>query len=748
MDELCRPKEFQLQEHQNFLKRALFSLNKRLLLFHGLGSGKTCSALSIINAFLMQKKKKSPAKVLVITPASIKPNIYKEMMGPCGKQFDTLRNQSRISMRAEIDKLIRVISYQEFVNIAKRDGFNFTNTMVIVDEVQNIISATGSTYKRFLYEFVQNPTNNNTDMRLVLLSGTPIFDQPFEIALLGNLLRKNKDKLKMPDDPKSFNNMYKFNQEDGTITNDIKFAKYFKGKVSYFRGASPAAYPRRRNHDVMCPMHPFQYKTYRKTIGSVLTNGQQIDDISQAFLIGPRMASNVVYPNGKIDLRSALQYHGRAFQPNKYSAKFTKCIEHIMGTGTGTGTGTNKGTMFVYSNFVRACGIDTFARFLKTSGFEQVIERVHVADPTKDGMRYAIFRTGEPELNTRILDMFNSYENRDGKLIKVILGSPAMKEGVTLLRVSQVHLLDPYWNQSREEQVIGRAIRFCSHKDVAVKKQVVDVYKYYATHPTSTSTVSDSDNSHSNNKKSNNKISNNKMTVDTHVRAMSLSKKAEIDAFERVIKESAFDCNRFKSFNEPPSISCRFSNNNNNNNNIRNGNKNRKKKTNHVSSSIINMVRRSMLKNKQSRDATNIKKPPPILRELKIGGVVRRQLVGGVSKKVNGVKKESPIIQKSTDGRSTSTYKCPPNRRPNPNCPNSHPHIRLNKYGAPCCYKRSSRAAIAKERDQTDATSMKPKPKCVTRFTKDVLKKMAINKQVYQMGPVTKRRLCELLNLH
>lgn len=722
MDDLCRPKEFQLQEHQQFFKSSLFSLNKRLLLFHGLGSGKTCSALSIINAFLNQRlnkqklKKKTPAKVFVITPASIKPNIYKEMMGPCGKQFDTLRNQPRSNIRSEIDKLIRVISYQEFLNIAKRDGFNFTNTMVIVDEVQNIISATGSTYKRFLYEFVQNPNNNNADMRLVLLSGTPIFDQPFEIALLGNLLRKNGDKLKMPGDPKSFNNMYKFNEEDGTITNDIKFAKYFKGKVSYFRGASPEAYPRRRNHDVMCPMHPFQYKTYRKTMGSLLTNGQQINDISQAFLIGPRMASNVVYPNGKIDWRSALQYHGRSFQPNKYSAKFTKCIEHIMGT--------NKGTMFVYSNFVRACGIDTFAHFMKTSGFEQVFERVHVADPTKDGMRYAIFRTGEPALNTRILDMFNSYENRDGKLIKVILGSPAMKEGVTLLRVSQVHMLDPYWNQSREEQVIGRAIRFCSHKDVAVNKQVVDVYKYYATHPT------DSSNNNKNNKPES-------MTVDTHVRAMSLSKKAEIDAFERVIKESALDCNRFKRFNEPPSISCRFSNNiNHNNNNTNNNNK-----KNHVSSSIVNMVRRPIFK--QSRDATNIKKPPPILRELKIGGVVRRQRVGGASKKVGGLKKDvySPPSS-TTDGRSS---KCPPNRRPNPNCPNSHPHIRLNKYGAPCCYKRSSRAA--KERDErTNAPSTKLK--CVTRFTKEVLKKMAINKQVYRMGPVTKRRLCELMNLH
>jgi superfamily II DNA or RNA helicase len=64
------------------------------------------------------------------------------------------------------------------------------------------------------------------------------------------------------------------------------------------------------------------------------------------------------------------------------------------------------------------------------------------------------------------------------------LGSPAIKEGVSLLRVRQVHIIEPYWNMSRLEQVIGRAIRFCSHKDVEPEKRVVKVYIYIATVPT------------------------------------------------------------------------------------------------------------------------------------------------------------------------------------------------------------------------------------------------------------------------
>ena len=62
--------------------------------------------------------------------------------------------------------------------------------------------------------------------------------------------------------------------------------------------------------------------------------------------------------------------------------------------------------------------------------------------------------------------MYNKKENTNGDIIKIMLGSPSIKEGVSLLRTEQVHIMEPYWNISRMLQIIGRAIRFCSHKDV------------------------------------------------------------------------------------------------------------------------------------------------------------------------------------------------------------------------------------------------------------------------------------------
>ena len=57
-----------------------------------------------------------------------------------------------------------------------------------------------------------------------------------------------------------------------------------------------------------------------------------------------------------------------------------------------------------------------------------------------------------------------------------MLGSPSIKEGVSLLRTEQVHILEPYWNISRMLQIIGRAIRFVHIK---MLKEIGDMLMYF-----------------------------------------------------------------------------------------------------------------------------------------------------------------------------------------------------------------------------------------------------------------------------
>ena len=125
----------------------------------------------------------------------------------------------------------------------------------------------------------------------------------------------------------------------------------------------------------------------------------------------------------------------------------------------------------------------------------------------------------------RILDdVFNNINNKDGKYIKFVLGSKVMNEGISLKNVGEVHILDVYYNLGMVDQVVGRAIRWCSHYKLMGENNVfpyVNVYKYVV----------------SLNKKNNGELSTDEI----------LYKKAEqkyilIKKIERALRERAIDC--------------------------------------------------------------------------------------------------------------------------------------------------------------------------------------------------------------
>jgi superfamily II DNA or RNA helicase len=119
-------------------------------------------------------------------------------------------------------------------------------------------------------------------------------------------------------------------------------------------------------------------------------------------------------------------------------------------------------------------------------------------------------------------NVFNKMSNKEGKYIKFILGSKVMNEGISLSNVSQVHILEPYFNLGRIDQVVGRAIRWCSHYKLMNENNVypkVKVYKYAVS------------------LRNENKLSSEE----------ELYKKAEqkyilIKKLERAMREQAFDC--------------------------------------------------------------------------------------------------------------------------------------------------------------------------------------------------------------
>ena len=88
-------------------------------------------------------------------------------------------------IHTRIDKKYQIYSYHKYVDLYERNKINLKNSLIIIDEVQNIVSETGSFYKIILESLQKSPAST----RIVALSATPIFDQPMELGLTLNLLR-------------------------------------------------------------------------------------------------------------------------------------------------------------------------------------------------------------------------------------------------------------------------------------------------------------------------------------------------------------------------------------------------------------------------------------------------------------------------------------------------------------------------------------------------------------------------------
>ena len=531
MEDFCLPKKFKLQPQQDFLSTLLISKHapwnvhnniRGILLFHQIGAGKTCTAIAIAEKF---KKKMN---IVVVLPAALLGNFLTELRSECpGNIYLTTEEKIKIKnlnpddadfkkiidkTNERINKYYTIYSYHKFVALINDNKIKkLNNTLLIIDEVQNMISMNGSFYKA-LKQVIDNSENN---LKIMLLSATPIFDQPVEIALTLNLL-KTDNYLPIT----KFNQDYlKINKKTSGLSYNTTNMKDFRLKISnlisYYRGAPPQAYPKSEFKIVKCNMSEFQYKSYLTSLSTeenfIRGSFKNVDilKLPQNFFLGPRMISNIAFPNksiGEVGFSSFKDDYLQMQNIGSYSIKFLKIIKKI---------NESDGPVFVYSNFKELGGLKCFIAFLEYHGWKNYLK---YGEGIK---RFSIWSGDESQkIKDEIKFIFNQKSNEDGNNIKIMLGSPSIKEGISLLRVQQVHMIEPYWNMSRMLQIMGRAVRFCSHKDVPKAKRIVKIYLYLATY-------------------------SGEKTIDQYIWNLAKKKNKLIEDFELTLKESAIDCELF-----------------------------------------------------------------------------------------------------------------------------------------------------------------------------------------------------------
>ena len=69
--------------------------------------------------------------------------------------------------------------------------------------------------------------------------------------------------------------------------------------------------------------------------------------------------------------------------------------------------------------------------------------------------------------------IYNDIRNVMGDLIRIVFITKSGSEGISFKAIRQVHIIEPFWQQTRETQVIGRAVRRGSHNELETSKRKV-----------------------------------------------------------------------------------------------------------------------------------------------------------------------------------------------------------------------------------------------------------------------------------
>jgi|TARA_B110000093_G_scaffold62731_1_gene67909 hypothetical protein len=674
---------FELAPHQLFVKNFL-SYNtpyNSLLLYHGLGTGKTCSAIGVceeqrdyLNQMGIEKR------TLIVASPNVQDNFRLQLFdkrklnkvdgqwvitGCIGNKLlneinpMNMKGITREKVIQQINNIINnsymFVGYNEFANyvekvlqvrgefdseeekemVQKRNmKYEFDGRLIVIDEVHNLNE------DNKLAPMLTKVVLYTQNVRLLLLSATPMYNSYKEVIWLLNLMNMN--------DGRGILNTRDVFEKDGSFKKgkgqenegEELLLRKATGYVSFVRGENPYTFPFRIYPNIFSPgntfdnieypttqlngkkinvdevmndvlktsiyetfVGPYQEKGYQMIINNFhnqkeeqgLSGFEELNSFGFTLLQKPLEALTIVYPSedldryiemnddtndkskknenvmitdtkydfiGRTGLKQVMaftdtktppmkgnfeytnwvkdsQVHNRFFSQDKvgtYSAKIKNVCDSIYSTKKVV----SEGVILIYCQYIDS-GIIPLALALEEMGFSRYGKNASslfktppsqpvsskTMQPIEKGEKVHsakyIMITGDPRLSPD-----NDYEvkavtddnNKNGDKIKVILISRAGSEGIDFKFIRQIHILDPWYNMNRIEQIIGRGVRNGSHKLLPFEKRNVQLYLYGSL------------------LRNNSNIE----TADNYVYRLATFKAIQIGRVTRLLKQTAVDC--------------------------------------------------------------------------------------------------------------------------------------------------------------------------------------------------------------
>jgi hypothetical protein len=270
-----------------------------------------------------------------------------------------------------------------------------------------------------------------------------------------------------------------------------------------------------------------------------------------------------------------------------YSPKFLEVLKNLTNPD-------HVGLHLIYSQFRTLEGVGILSIILESNGFARFtinknssgVWDIDVDDEDIGKPTFALYTgTESAEEKEIIRNIFNGSwdsvpstlaaklrsmndNNNMGEIIKILMITSSGSEGITLQNTRFVHIIEPYWHPVRTDQVIGRARRICSHKNLAEEFRTVDVFVYLMTFTEKQLNGDPSAEIESerapvvsvelkNSKADKSKIDKTtSFTSDETLYEISSIKKTTSDSILKAIKEAAIDCQIHSQSNQKEGLVC------------------------------------------------------------------------------------------------------------------------------------------------------------------------------------------------
>jgi superfamily II DNA or RNA helicase len=426
------------------------AMKNPILAVHSLGSGKTLTALGTV---LRVKQEVGQAPILAIVPASLVQNIWKEVE----KHNLPLTRQD-----------MTVVSYEE----AARNPAKFSGTLwgaILVDEAHRLRNK-GTSRK----SAIDTILTSAPDAKVLALTATPVFNKAEDIGVILNTITKKKV---LPDVAKEFELQFIGTEtvnpgfvksllgvkpgEVKYLRNQDRLKKVFEQYVDYYDAKEDPEYaknfPKSTEEVVPVMMSKPQQQIYefledkipphlkwKIRLGLPLSKSESSS--LNAFSTGVRQASNSPVPYVDGPKKNMPEY--------RYSPKAQRIAQDFLDAKATDPS--FKG--IVYSNYVEA-------------GLTPVQELL-----TKNNANVEVYSGALTAKAKKILENRYNQGEIDGLLL-----SSSGAEGLDLKGTRLVQVMEPHFNRSKIDQVVGRAIRYLSHDHLPEDARTVTVRHYHST---------------------------------------------------------------------------------------------------------------------------------------------------------------------------------------------------------------------------------------------------------------------------